>query len=293
MGRVGALERVLVTGSNGQLGAAFVNALSADGEVAGVDLDTLDIGEPARLRDFVRSYRPTVILNCAAFNDVDGAESRPLAAYRVNAEAVWVLAGMARELDAVFVHYTTEFVYDGTLERPYAEDDEPAPQSVYGMTKLVGERFAQRAERSYVLRLSSLYGGHTRRTTVDWILRQAQAGQSVTAFTDRTVSPSYVPDVVPATLELVVKAAPFGLYNCGSVDSCTWADLAKRVLEACARPDLLQRAPFVAAPNRAVRPKNCTMSSAKLCGQVAETPRRWGEALSDYLARPGVCENRT
>ena len=124
----------------------------------------------------------------------------------------------------------------GTLDRPYTEDDEPAPQSVYGMTKLVGERFAQRAERSYVLRLSSLYGGHTRRTTVDWILRQAQAGQRVTAFADRTVSPSYVPDVVEATLELVANAAPFGLYNCGSVDSCTWADWRSGFLPPAAGP---------------------------------------------------------
>ena len=286
--RHGALDRVLVTGSQGQLGAAFVQRLSAGGEVAGVDLGDLDIAEPARVREFVRSYGPSLILNCAAFNDVDGAESRPLPAYRVNAEAVWCLAGLARELDAVLVHYSTEFVYDGTLERPYAEDDEPGPQSVYGMTKLVGERFARTAGSSYVLRLSSLYGGHTRRTTIDWFLRQAQAGERVTAYSDRTVSPSYVPDVVEATLELVVRAAPFGLYHCGSIDWCSWGDVAERVLAAVGRLDLLERVPFVAQPNRAARPKNCTMSSAKLCGAVPAVPRRWSEALSDYLARGGV-----
>jgi dTDP-4-dehydrorhamnose reductase len=283
-----ALERVLVTGSKGQLGAAFVTRLSALGHVAGVDVDELDIADSPRVRDFVRACRPTAIINCAAFTDVDGAESRPLEAFRVNAEAVWCLAGMARELDAVLVHYSTEFVYDGTLGRPYTEDDEPAPQSVYGMSKLAGERFARQAERSYVLRLSSLYGGHARRTTVDWILRQAQAGQRVTAFADRTVSPSYVPDVVEATLDLVVNAAPFGLYNCGSVDSCSWAELAERALAACGRPDLLERVPFVANPNKAVRPKNCTMSSAKLCSQVARAPRRWSDALDDYIVRVGI-----
>jgi dTDP-4-dehydrorhamnose reductase len=221
---------------------------------------------------------------------VDGAEARALAAYRVNAEAVWSLAGIAREVDATLVHYSTEFVYDGTLERPYTEDDEPALQSVYGMTKLVGERLAQRAERSYVLRLSSLYGGHTRRTTVDWILRQAHAGQPVTAFADRTVSPSYVPEVVEASLELLLREAPCGLYNCGSLDSCSWADLAGRVLAACGRPDLLRRVPFVAQPNRAVRPRNCTMSSARLRAQVVAAPGRWSDALSDYLARMGVAQ---
>ena len=171
------LERVLVTGSKGQFGAAFVTRLSAHAHVTGVDVDDVDLSDPALLRAFVRRCRPTAIINCAAFTDVDGAESRPLDAYRVNAEAVWCLAGLASELEAVLVHYSTEFVYDGTLDRPYTERDDTAPQSVYGMTKLVGERFALGAGRNYVLRLSSLYGGHTRRTTIDWFLRQAEAGQ--------------------------------------------------------------------------------------------------------------------
>ncbi len=288
-----ALERVLVTGSKGQLGAAFMTRLAADARVTGIDVDDVDLAKPAILRESVRTCRPTAIINCAAFTDVDGAEARPLEAYRVNGEAVWCLAGLARELDAVLVHYSTEFVYDGKLDRPYTERDDTAPQSVYGMTKLAGERFALGAERCYALRLSSLYGGHTRRTTVDWILRQAQNGQPVTAFTDRTVSPSYVPEVVEATLELLVKAAPFGLYNCGSSDWCNWADVAEHVLAACGRPDLLKRVPFVTQPNRAVRPRNCTMSSAKLRAQVAAAPGRWSEALSDYLARMGITSDES
>jgi len=287
------LERVLVTGSKGQLGAAFVTRLSAEAHVTGIDVDDVDLADPVLLREYVRRCRPTVIVNCAAFTDVDGAEARPLDAYRVNAEAVWCLAGLASELDAVLVHYSTEFVYDGKLDRPYTEDEETAPQSVYGMTKLVGERFALGAKRGYVLRLSSLYGGHTRRSTVDWMVRQAHDGQPVTAFTDRTVSPSYVPDVVEATLELLVKEAPFGLYNCGSVDWCSWADVAEQVLAACDRPELLERVPFVAQPNRAVRPRNCTMSSAKLRAHVASAPRTWSDALSDYLARVGIANDQS
>jgi dTDP-4-dehydrorhamnose reductase len=286
--RAEALERVLVTGSKGQLGKAFVDRLSADCQVTGIDVDEVDITDAGVLTTFVRACRPTTIINCAAFTDVDGAESRPLEAYRTNGEAVWCLAGLARELEAVLLHFSTEFVYDGTLDRPYTEEDDPAPQSVYGLTKLVGERFARTAERSYVLRLSSLYGGHTRRTSVDWILRQAQSGQRVTAFADRTVSPSYVPDVVRAAIDLLSSGAPFRLYNCGSVDWCTWADLAAHVLEACGRPDLLAPVPFVQQPNRAARPRNCSMSSARLCGQIATPPMPWREALSDYLARLSI-----
>jgi dTDP-4-dehydrorhamnose reductase len=278
-----ALARVLVTGADGQLGAAFVNRLSGVARVTGVDIGTLDLTSATRVREFVRECRPTLILNCAAFNDVDGAETRPLEAFRVNAESVWTLASLANECDALLVHYSTEFVYDGRLERPYTEDDDPSPQSAYGLSKLLGERLALTASRSYVLRLSSLYGGHTKRTTIDWIDRQARAGQRVTAFADRTVSPSYVPDVVEATLDLVARSAPFGLYNCGSSDWCTWADVAQRILLARGRPDLLDRMPFVAAPGRAPRPRNCAMSSARLCA-VARPPRTWAEALDHYLS---------
>jgi dTDP-4-dehydrorhamnose reductase len=274
--------RVLVTGALGQLGTAFVNELSGKTVVTGVDLDDLDLTDAARLRESVREYRPTLILNCAAFNDVDGAETRALAAYRVNAEAVWTLATLAEELGAVLVHYSTEFVFDGRLERPYIEADEPSPRSVYGMTKLTGERFAAAASRRYVLRLSSLYGGHTGKTSIDWILRQAQAGQRVAAFADRTVSPSYVPDVVGATLDLLERTAPFGLYHCGSTDWCTWTDIAGRILSAYGCPHLLDRVPFASAPDRAERPKNCAMSSARLC-EAGAAPRSWSAALDHYL----------
>jgi len=279
----GLPERMLVVGSRGQLGAAFVARLSPLRHVAGVDLDELDITDAARVREAVRSAGPGLILNCAAFNDVDGAETRALDAYRVNGEAIWTLASVARESGAVLVHYSSEFVYDGRQERPYTEDDDVAPQSVYGATKLIGERYAAAAPRHYVLRLSSLYGGHTGRTTIDWIVRQGLAGAPVRAFADRTVSPSYVPDVVEATLGLVGASAPFGLYNSGSPDWCTWADIAERVLAFTGRPDLLERVPFANTPGRAVRPQHCAMSSAKL-GGVVRSPRPWREALDAYLA---------
>lgn len=279
----GLPERILVVGSRGQLGAALVARLSPLRHVAGVDLDELDITDPARVREAVRSVEPGLILNCAAFNDVDGAETRALDAYRVNGEAVWTLASATRESDALLVHYSSEFVYDGRQDRPYTEEDEVAPQSVYGATKLVGERYAAAAPRHYVLRLSSLYGGHTGRTNVDWFVRQGQSGAPVRAFADRTVSPSCVPDVVEATLNLIGARAPFGLYNCGSPDWCTWADIAQRVLAFSGRPDLLERVPFANTPGRAARPQHCAMSSAKLCA-VVQSPRPWREALDAYLA---------
>lgn len=280
----GCLTRVLVTGADGQLGSAFVERLSEATAVRGIDVGSLDITEPATVRRFVAAFRPTLILNCAAFTDVDGAERQPLAAYRVNAEAVLTLALAAEDAGAVFVHYSTDFVHDGCQARPYTEDDEPRPQSMYGVTKLVGERYAGAASRRYVLRLSSLYGGRHRRTSVDWMIRQAQAGERIPAFVDRTVSPSYVPDVVEVTLRLLGGPAPFGLYNCGSADWCTWADIASRVLARWQRHELLDPKPFADVPGRASRPKNCALSSQRLMAAGA-SPRTWARALDDYLDR--------
>jgi dTDP-4-dehydrorhamnose reductase len=285
----GTLARVLVTGSKGQLGTAFVERLSGQSALLGVDIDDVDITDAESVRAVIGAHRPTLILNCAAFNDVDGAEARPLAAYRLNAEAVWTLAHAALEAGAVLVHYGSEFVFDGRAGRPYTEEDPPAPLSVYGLTKLVGERYASMATRGYVFRLSSLYGGHTRRSTIDWIVRQAQAGKPVRAFADRTVSPSYVPDVVEATLRLVGDERQPGLYNCGAADWYTWAGLAALILETMGRPELLEPVPFVAAPDQAARPKHCAMSSARLA-RAGFTPRSCSEALADYLSRclPGA-----
>lgn len=151
------------------------------------------------------------------------------------------------------------------------------------MSKLVGERYATHAPRHYVLRLSSVYGGHTRRTTTDWFIERARAGQPVPAFRDRTVSPSYVPVVVDATLRLLAKDAPQGLYHAVSTGSCTWADIASKVLQWIGRPDLLQPTRFQPDAHRAPRPKNCALANGKLAGVIGAIPE-WGASLDDYLS---------
>ena len=278
------ISRILVTGALGQLGAAFVAQLSRSTHVTAVDLNNLNITREAEVMVFARDMRPTHIINCAAFNDVDGAEGEPAQARLANTDAVLTLARVAREFSATLVHYSSDFVFDGIKDEPYAEGDTPAPKSVYGTSKLLGERAAATVDRHYVLRLSSLYGGHTRKTGVDWILQQAKNGQPVRAFADRTVSPSYVPDVVRITLALLDRGAPYGLYHCGSSGSCTWAELAAHVLARVGRPDLLQPVSFVPSGFRAVRPQHCALANQKL-ERLGLQPLHWKVALNDYLGR--------
>jgi dTDP-4-dehydrorhamnose reductase len=272
----------MVTGALGQLGAACVAQLSGSTQVVGVDMDTLDITREADVAAFARELRPSLIINCAAFNEVDGAELAPDQARLVNTQAVWTLARAARESGATFVHYSTDFVFDGNNTEPYTEEEAPAPNSVYGTSKLLSEEAAASVERHYVLRLSSLYGGHTGKSGVDWMVRQASHGQPVRAFADRTVSPSYVPDVVRITLALPDRGAPCGLYHCGSTGWCTWAELAAHILDRVGRPDLLQAVPFVPSDFRAIRPRHCALANRRL-EREGLRPLHWRAALDEYL----------
>lgn len=280
-------ELALVTGSDGQLGKAFMERLAETPGLVGVDKAEIDLADTLALRRFLKDLRPARIINCAAYNDVDGAETHPLDAFRANGDLVWNLADYARGHDATLVHFSSDFVFDGVSRDAYREADAPAPQSVYAMSKLAGERYAAHAPRHYVLRLASLYGGHTRRTSTDWFITRAQAGEPVPAFADRTVSPSYVPHVVDATLRLLDLNGPSGLYHAGSADWCTWADLAARVLQRIGRPDLLVPTPFRNDPARAQRPQYCALSSERLAAVIGPLPG-WREALDDYLDRIGI-----
>ena len=202
---------ILVTGAEGRLGSTLAALLGARHRVAPRGRGALDITRPAEVAAAVRSVAPDVVVNCAAYNDVDGAEDDPVAAFEVNAFAVRTLARAARDAGAVLVHYGTDFVFDGRAAAPYTEEDAPNPQSVYAMSKLVGEWFARDAQ-AYVLRVASLFGGRAaRRARKQPRTRMADAilaGREVHAFADRTVSPSYVPDVAAATVALLAAAPP-------------------------------------------------------------------------------------
>ena len=151
--------RALVTGAGGQLGRTVAQVFAAQGyDVVPLARADLDLTDDARVRAAVADLGPGAILNCAAYNDVDGAEDDPVTALAVNAFGVRSLARAAAGVDATLVHYGTDFVFDGTACEPYGEDDAPNPQGVYAASKLLGEWFA-RGARHYVLRVESLFGG--------------------------------------------------------------------------------------------------------------------------------------
>ena len=197
---------ILLTGAAGQLAYALNERMQAAHDVVALTRRELDITDDVSVGETIRRVQPHVIINGAAYNDVDGAEHDPVAAMAINAFGVRALGRAAAAVDVTLVHFSTDFVFDGTADQPYTEECRPNPQSVYAMSKLLGEWFAA-TPKHYVLRVESLFGGamqvhedgRPRGSSLDRMADAMLAGREVRAFEDRTVTPSYVDDVAEAT----------------------------------------------------------------------------------------------
>ncbi len=275
--------KVLVVGAAGQLGRAMVARLSGEHEVVSATRADADITAHAALMDLVQRVNPQAIVNCAAYNDVDAAQTRQQHAFAVNAFAPRTLARAAEAIDATLIHYSTDFVYAGTASQPYTEDDLPEPQSVYAQSKLVGEWMAADWRKHYVLRVESLFGGALAKSSVDRIVAAVRKGVAAPVFFDRVTSPSFSDDVAAASAHLLRSPAPFGLYHCVNTGHASWLDLGKEIArvtgcsEAALKPVSVDDVKF-AAP----RPRYAALSNEKLAAAGFRMPT-WQDALSRHL----------
>jgi dTDP-4-dehydrorhamnose reductase len=290
--------RVFVVGGAGQLGSAIVEQF-AGGDVTAPSHAALDVTNASAVLAATAAFGPDVIVNCAAFNDVDGAEDRPDDALALNAFAVRSLARAAEENGAVLVHFSSDFVFDGHASAPYVETDAPAPQSHYAMSKLLGESFALDAPRAYVLRVESLFGVprafHGRLGSMDRILRGIEERREVPVFTDRIITPGYVVDIASATRHLVETGAPAGLYHCANDGPTRWIDVARELARLLGVDPHLRPVTSDAVSLKAARPLYSAMSSAKLTAVGFAMPG-WRDALRRWLAsrdrQPRLAEPR-
>jgi dTDP-4-dehydrorhamnose reductase len=276
--------RVIVTGAAGQLGLVVVRRLQPTHDVIALTRAQLDVTRHDDVQRAVADARPHTVINCAAYNAVDAAEDDVLPALESNAFAVRSLARAVSAAGATLVHYSTDFVFDGDTETPYTERDPPAPKSVYGQTKLLGEWFAADAVRHYVIRVESLFGGPKPQSSVDRIIAALEAERTARVFTDRVVSPSYVDDVAVATERLLAGTPPFGCYHCVNSGHVTWYELALEIASILRCPPRFDATPAAAVQLRAPRPRFCALSNAKLAAAGIPMPT-WQDALRRYLTQ--------
>lgn len=274
---------VLIVGAAGQLGQAMKAGLAAEHAVTAWTRQDIDLTRHQDVREAIGELAPQAIVNCASFNQVDAAEDDQVTALEVNAMVVGTLARAARALDAVFMHYSTDFVFAGTSRTPYSETDRPEPRSAYAQSKLIGEWLAADAAQHYVLRVESLFGGPHRRSSVDRIVDLIRRGQQAPVFVDRVVSPSFVTDVVDASAFILRTRPRPGLYHCVNSGHATWLAVGQEIARRVGATDAsLKPISVNDVQLRAPRPQFAALSNAKLAHAGHRMPT-WQDALGRYL----------
>jgi dTDP-4-dehydrorhamnose reductase len=275
----------VITGAHGQLGSALAEQLAGVYQVVAFSRRELDVTNHQVVMQRITEAAPAVILNAVAYTAVDAAEDDAFTAFDVNAMAVRSLARAAEATGAVLVHYSTDFVFDGSTERPYCETDLPAPRSVYAQSKLVGEWMAATVPAHYVLRVESLFGGRNAKSSIDKFIDGFRNGTEVRAFRDREVSPSFVDDVVAATRGLLERRAEFGTYHCVNSGHASWLDVAAEAAR-CMGIENPRLVPVSVndVSLRAPRPKYAALDNSKLKAAGVDMPH-WRDALARHVAR--------
>jgi len=278
--------RVAVTGAAGQLGRALVDRLGARAAWAG-GRDALDVRDPAAVSRVLDDVRPDVVINAAAYNDVDGAESDPVSAMAVNTVGPGNLARACRERGALLVHVSTDYVFDGAKGEPYREEDCPRPASVYGVSKLAGCLLVAAAGGPHlIVRTSGVFGAGGNRVKggsfVERILAKARSGQPLRVVNDQVSSPTYAPDLAAALVTLVEQGAR-GLLHVTNSGACSPYDLATAALEIAgihARIEPIRTADL-GAPAR--RPAYSVLDNSRARAAGLPPLRSWRDALAEFL----------
>lgn len=283
--------RILVTGRNGQVGTALQPPLQALGEVVMLDRAQLNLANPDAIRTALRELQPSVVINAAAYTAVDAAESDQAMAFRINADAPRVLAEEAERLGAALIHYSTDYVFDGSKDGAWLEDDAPAPLSAYGRSKLAGEQaIAEVGGIHLILRTSWVYGLHGK-NFLRTMLALAETRDTLSIVDDQRGAPTWSRTIADATATIIRSAsepaqlAPLsGIYHLCAGGQTSWFGFAQAIFAnpAVGKKPLLRPISTAEYPTPAIRPKNSVMNTDKFRRTFGDLPA-WDHALADCL----------
>jgi dTDP-4-dehydrorhamnose reductase len=291
-------NRVVVFGRGGQLGVELVREFTERGyEVTGFDRASVDITDRAAVERTLADLDPAIVLNAAAYNQVDVAETEPNAALAGNALAVRNLALACRQTDARLVHFSTDYVFDGTAGRPYTEDDPTHPLGAYAVSKLAGELYAQAyLDNPLIVRTSGVFGPAGCRTNrgnfVELMMRLARSGQPIRVVEDHVASPTYAPALAARTADLLQKNLS-GVFHIGGGTPISWFEYARLIFEAAGLTPELRSTNEREYRTAARRPRFSALSNAKLEKHGIAPMPPMAEALKSYLeAREDVLSGK-
>ncbi len=279
--------KVAVLGAGGQLGHDLCRRWP--GEITALERSQADLTHPETLQAVLSALRPQVVVNCAAYNLVDRAESEPAAAFAVNAWGVRNLALVCRNLDCTLVHFSTDYVFglEEGRHTPWTENDAPGPVNVYGLGKLTGE-FLIRAllRRHFIIRTCGLYGvwgtGGKGSNFVETMLRLAKQGQPLRVVADQCCTPTYTVDLAEAVAALVATEH-FGLYHLTNAESCSWQEFAQAIVSQAGLAVTVQPITSQEFGALARRPQYSVLANNRYLEQGFGPLRPWPEALAAYF----------
>lgn len=276
--------KVLVFGARGMLGKDLVPALSVKHQVLARDIEDLNIADQQRVQKEIETLRPQVVVNAAAYTDVDGCEAKRELAFSVNAEGARNIAAGCTVSNAKMIHLSTDYVFDGTSPAPYREEDSPNPLNVYGASKLQGERQIREVlENHLIIRTAWLFGRHGK-NFVDTILRLATQQEELRVVNDQRGAPTFTKDLSWAIEKLLEKEAK-GILHITNSGSCTWFEFAHQILkEKNIDNGSIVPISSAALTRPAKRPANSVLDCHRFENLVGQKMRTWEETLKEYLA---------
>jgi dTDP-4-dehydrorhamnose reductase len=285
--------KLVIIGSSGRLGAALMREYRDKYDVAGFNRAQLDLSNLGDIREKLRGTNFDVLINVAAFTNVDVCETERDRAFLINAESPGVLARICRDKRAKLIHFSTDYVFDGEKRAPYTEEDQAKPISVYGESKLAGETNVLATEnRHLVVRVSWVFGPD-RPSFIDGIIKRAQENREVDAIADKFSTPTYALDIAAALPRFFTHAADYGgIVHFANAGECSWQEYGQWALDRCHEAGVPLTATTVGARKlkdmanwTARRPVYSVLSTAKYTRLTDMPPRTWRDAVTDYITR--------
>lgn len=276
--------KILIIGAKGMLGQALVKEFAKDYEVVAWDRDEVDLARIKNYESRINDLKPDLIINAAAYTNVDKADEEPEVADQINGYAVGDLANIGKELNIPIVHFSTEYVFDGAKRQGYNESDLPNPISRYGASKLLGEQeLRKNTDKFYLIRLSRLFGkaGAGKPSFVDIVLELAKTKNEIEVVDEEASSPTYAADLARLTRYIVENTLPFGIYHGANSGSCTWFGLAAEIFKIMGQNVKLMPVAASRFSRSAPRPAYGILLNTKL-----PPARPWQEALREFLTTP-------
>lgn len=295
-----ALKNLLLVGGNGMLARAIASRAPVDYLLTSVDLPDFDVTDEDQVAAVITALQPEVIINCAAYTNVDGCETEQVLATQVNGVAVGYLAKAARNVDATLVHISTDYVFDGNTVSTYVESDKTNPQSVYGHSKLIGEQAVidSQLEKYFIVRTSWLYGPGGN-NFVETILRLAAEREELRIISDQVGSPTFSADLADAIFMLLAAStslqhppsSPFGIYHFANSGHCSWYEFACAIVEEGRNHKLPLKVREVHPistdeyPLPAKRPANSVFDKEKYKAMAGTEIPGWRDSLKIYFTQ--------